>query len=278
MKKLIRKGVFETNSSSAHSVSIADDSKEFVLDTIYPDQDGTIELEGGQFGWEWFKHNDALTKANYVAATYGLTSALEEAIIEQTGADRVIYTGSDDYDKNWSYVDHDSYGVAPDSKESIRNFIFNKNSWLFGGNDNTEADPMFYNVPEYKEGREIKPLYEYILKIEGFNKETKFLSKPTEEQLTSAFNSLLDHSYISANGKFVDYSNSWTRDGRFEYSSWQKAPDLEQCIIYFTRDIWDLTNDEWEAGGKKEDREVIRKRISEDPTNFRAIKYHIDEI
>ena len=45
-KKLIRSGVFETNSSSSHSVSVANETKEFVLDTIYPDQDGIIELRG----------------------------------------------------------------------------------------------------------------------------------------------------------------------------------------------------------------------------------------
>ena len=43
-KKLIRTGVYETNSSSSHSLSIANETKEFVLDTIYPDQDGILTV------------------------------------------------------------------------------------------------------------------------------------------------------------------------------------------------------------------------------------------
>ena len=42
MKKLIRKGVFETNSSSSHSISLVTEDKQFVLDTLYPDQNGIV--------------------------------------------------------------------------------------------------------------------------------------------------------------------------------------------------------------------------------------------
>jgi hypothetical protein len=45
----IRHGVFETNSSSCHSISISEDSGG-LLDVIYPNNDGIIELEGGEFG------------------------------------------------------------------------------------------------------------------------------------------------------------------------------------------------------------------------------------
>jgi len=57
-KRLIRQSVFETNSSSAHSISLGKDTgKQFLLDTLYPDQNGTITLTGGEFGWDWFKEN-----------------------------------------------------------------------------------------------------------------------------------------------------------------------------------------------------------------------------
>ena len=48
-KMLIRTGVFETNSSSCHSVSVADETKPFIFDTIYPDLDGKITVKGGQY-------------------------------------------------------------------------------------------------------------------------------------------------------------------------------------------------------------------------------------
>lgn len=59
----IRKGVFETNSSSSHSICI--DDKTFILDTLIPDADGVITIKAGQFGWEWKKYNDAKAKASY---------------------------------------------------------------------------------------------------------------------------------------------------------------------------------------------------------------------
>lgn len=46
MKTIIRRGVFETNSSSSHSISIASEDKEFVMDTIYPDQNGVVRIVG----------------------------------------------------------------------------------------------------------------------------------------------------------------------------------------------------------------------------------------
>ena len=150
MKKLIRKGVFETNSSSSHSIALATEDKEFVLDTIYPNQDGIIIINGDEYGWEWFKHNDSETKASYAAQSFANDSnqldELREVIMEQTGATEVIFNGL-----NNGYIDHDSYGIVPTGKSELRNFIFNKNSWLFGGNDNSSPDPTFYHVPEIRD-------------------------------------------------------------------------------------------------------------------------------
>jgi hypothetical protein len=194
MKKIIRSGVFETNSSSSHSISIANESKEFVLDTIYPDQDGVVRLNGGEFGWDWFKSNDALVKANYVAQSYPYnTDLLVEVIKEQTGAEDVIIDVED------GYVDHESYGTAPNVKEELKNFIFNKNSWLFGGNDNCSPDPTFYHVPEFKNGRMILPKYRYELVIDGLDKTTKFINEPISEEIEDGIQSLLNSKILSPN-------------------------------------------------------------------------------
>lgn len=238
MKKLIRKGVFETNSSSSHSVSIADENKEFVLDTIYPNQHGTIIVRGDEYGWDWFKHNDAETKASYAAQQFAndsdMLEKLEYVIKEQTGAERVIFEGLDD-----GYVDHDSVGILPRTASELKNFIFNKNSWLFGGNDNSEASPEFYHVPEYKEGRLIQPEFKYELSIDGLKQTAKFVDNPTNEELQSAISSLVGDALLTENGTFiVDNSIMWqiTRDRDYYEYYYRSNFNSESREILFKKE------------------------------------------
>lgn len=150
----IRRGVFETNSSSSHSIVI--DRSCALYETIYPDDEGKIVLTGGQFGWGYEEHNDAFTKANYMAVfiSEGTSSAHEQlgrqemfirVICEHTGAKEVVF----DFDTNdWkhpnhSYIDHQSNWQgggagheALESEETLKNFIFNPNSTLIIDNDN----------------------------------------------------------------------------------------------------------------------------------------------
>lgn len=144
MKKKIRKGVFETNSSSTHSISIAVGNNEGLLDTIVPNEDGVIVLTGGEFGWEIEEYNDAITKANYCAIDQlnndERVEMLKRVIKEQTGAKMVTSIISDDWDNgDYSYIDHQSVGTSDEafeSEEKLREFIFNKNSILYTDNDN----------------------------------------------------------------------------------------------------------------------------------------------
>jgi hypothetical protein len=290
-KKLIRSGVFETNSSSSHSVSVADENKEFVLDTIYPDQDGIIELRGDEFGWEWFKCNDAETKANYAAQQFenneSALDVLKEVIMEQTGAEDVVFRLEN------GYVDHDSMGILESSKEWLKSFIFNKNSWLFGGNDNSTADPTFYDVPEFKDGKQILPRYKYELKIEGFEQTTKFMEYPDQNKLDDAFSALLDGAYLSERGYF-DTDNSImaqiNRDSRryFQYS-YRKTADLKKGIVYFTKDAWqearkiwerDFGSNEWSSElGYKKCNEIEQELLSKKNSPFvKAVKFTLEEI
>ena len=291
-KKLIRSGVFETNSSSSHSVSVANETKEFVLDTIYPDQDGIVEVSGDEFGWEWFKHNDAQTKASYAAQQFAHNDdsldKLKEVIMEQTGAEDVVFIGLGS-----GYVDHDSMGILETSKEWLKNFIFNKNSWLFGGNDNSTADPTFYDVPEFKDGKQIVPRYKYELVIEGFDETTKFMEYPTEDKLETAFSSLLDSVHLSESGYF-DNDNSIMaqiqRDSRkyFQYS-YRKKPNLKKGIVYFIKDSWqearniwerDFGTNEWNSElGYKKCCEIEKKLLSKKNSPFvKAVKFTLKEI
>ena len=153
--RTIRENVFETNSSSSHSISLSDPSisNDGMMDTIPLNGNGDIVLSGGEFGWQWEKFSDALTKANYCAVyavlhRNDLINQLIEVIKDQTGANNVILDISDDCSKsNWSYIDHDSFDVAAaafGSNDVLRRFIFNRKSILYLGNDNEIAPDMFY--------------------------------------------------------------------------------------------------------------------------------------
>lgn len=143
MKKQVRQNVFETNSSSSHSISI-EPSSDGLYDTIIPDEEGNVILCGGEFGWEIEEYTDALTKANYCAVDQlnddSKIEMLKEVIKEQTGCNDVIINFSDEWNKaNYSYIDHASRGTTNEafySKEDLRNFIFSKNSILYTDNDN----------------------------------------------------------------------------------------------------------------------------------------------
>lgn len=150
--KTTRHNVFETNSSSTHSISI--NSTTELYDSITPDANGVITLTGGEFGWEWKQYNDALTKANYCAIdVYGnaeLEKMLRDVIMEHTGAKDVVFAFTTDYRKDtYSYIDHQSFGTshpAFSSSDNLKNFIFNPKSYLFTGNDNNDEPANFYDV------------------------------------------------------------------------------------------------------------------------------------
>jgi hypothetical protein len=200
MKKLIRTGVFECNSSSSHSIALAGKDKEFILDTIYPNQHGIIYVNGGEYGWEWVKYNDAITKLSYAYQSRVDTELLKRVVMNQTGATDVIFN---EKSLEEGYVDHESTGTANKvctNDEDARNFIFNKNSWLFTGNDNGTPDPTFYHVPEFKDGKMIVPEYKYELSIEGVKKTTKFLKKPKTEDIRDAVSALTEGLLMNQNG------------------------------------------------------------------------------
>ncbi len=138
----IRRSVFETNSSSSHSIVINDSATDFT--SMIPDKDGNIVFTGGEFGWEQENYNDPWTKANYCAIdqqdNHANINMLKEVIKEQTGAKKVLFDFDTDYnEKKESYIDHQSAGTSDEafaSKETLKKFIFGKGSVLYTDNDN----------------------------------------------------------------------------------------------------------------------------------------------
>lgn len=63
MRKLVRTGVFETNSSSSHSLTLSESG---TFDSITPDDDGVIRIKPGDFGWAIQDFHDPKDKLSYV--------------------------------------------------------------------------------------------------------------------------------------------------------------------------------------------------------------------
>lgn len=143
MTTLVRHGVFETNSSSCHSISIKETCDKY--ETLYPDDEGVFTFTGGEYGWGYETYYDADSKANYVATMcsefgelseenddHTLRDLLESVITEHTGITKFAYDLKD------AYIDHQSVNrdMYSWSREDMKNFIFNPRSELDIDNDN----------------------------------------------------------------------------------------------------------------------------------------------
>ena len=289
MKKIIRTGVFETNSSSSHSLSVARGDQEFVYDTIYPDQNGVIRVVGQEFGWGWEKFNDTMTKLAYAFQdSFGQEDFIKEIVMEQTGATEVLF------DEDGGYIDHDGVGTTQElrgDREAMRNFIFNKNSWLFIGNDNSHADPTFFNVPEFKDGKMIVPEYKYELVIDGLKETTKYLSYPDDEELTDGIDSILSDTYLSENGSFITENSIYWQISRprnqFYEKSWNLVQDYSKNQIHFLKEgdqRWRAIEDEVKSNPKTKDLrwderyKLMTERALELPGLVKTVKFTLNEL
>jgi len=164
----IRRGVFETNSSSTHSISIGDglppscsnltpeeeavlrklERTDYLLDrSLTPGCDGVLRIDANkEFGWEVEDYQDAATKAMYCYIDQyqrkDRIKMLKEVLMEQTKATDVEFRYEPDSgygEGKYGYIDHQSDGTSDDAfidKETLRNFIFNQRSILRIDNDN----------------------------------------------------------------------------------------------------------------------------------------------
>lgn len=156
MKTQIRKSVFETNSSSSHSLTL---SKGDVQMRTFPPEvlkEGRIEVGCSEYGWEWDRIYKPENKLWYMvtAATGGriensgspeeVTASMREVnskieqlcrVVEQhTGVSLLLIPGSE------GYIDHESTGTdheAYKSDEVLRQFLFGADAFIETGNDNS---------------------------------------------------------------------------------------------------------------------------------------------
>ncbi len=150
--KVTRRNVFETNSSSTHSITIAGGDYEPQGLDVSPEHGSAVRIHPGEFGWEQATYRDAATKASYALTFAKQTeddAALEllRRVIAAETAAVVVFVQTGDEHHPWGYIDHqscESYdgeveGAAVEvfkSRDALRDFIFNPQSVLVTDNDN----------------------------------------------------------------------------------------------------------------------------------------------
>lgn len=157
-----RANVFETNSSSTHSIALAPSDGKLSLSRDYVvDEEGNFVIPSQEFGWEQEEYTDAASKACY-AYLYirdwvtgddqdRFKALFEEVIKQQTAATGIVH--EDGYplwnsarygsgkNSNDGYIDHQSvedrdcdYLFA--SADKLKSFIFDYRTVLETDNDN----------------------------------------------------------------------------------------------------------------------------------------------
>jgi hypothetical protein len=161
MNKKIRQGVFETNSSSTHSICIAKD--------VQPELPKSLHFEFGEFGWEVDTLDSVHQKASYLYTGLHdnerkediekMMTTLRAKGIEVTKED-ALYAEGEKWARNGGYVDHSNElngfldAVLADEKALI-NFLFSPLSFILTGNDNDDIDvdiAVDYPHDEYYKG------------------------------------------------------------------------------------------------------------------------------
>ena len=140
----VRAGVFETNSSSTHSLCITHSN-------LYNDMHKEIDFRMQDFGWEECKYNDCQSKANYMYTA--LCNNEEDDLIlilaDVLRTQGIKATFEDPKDPKYSgdkaYIDH-SYelndvfrDIILDENKLLR-YLFSTESFILTGNDNDDSD------------------------------------------------------------------------------------------------------------------------------------------
>jgi hypothetical protein len=207
--------IFETNSSSSHSISFNPWKSGKDGNTFVPDENGNIYIQGGEFGWDWNSFNDSETKANYYLERYKdqpeRIELLKKVVEEYTGANVII---SEDTD---GYIDHQSFDTLDlpyGNSEALKDWLFNPDNWLYTGNDNDD-EPQDLRDPEWSglDGDHVVVTIEF-----GTDDmiEVKIIGMPNEENLGPKLNSLslsdgyYDLSLMDLEKNFILLREDWS--------------------------------------------------------------------
>jgi hypothetical protein len=155
--KQIRRNVFETNSSSTHSICIAKDAELTIPESLH--------FDFGEFGWECDTLYSLGEKASYLYTGLIANNRKEDAEkifellrskeIEVTAEEPTFktynHTNSEGkpveytYPVNAGYVDHsnnltDFLNAICQDENKLMNYLFSDLSFIITGNDNDDSD------------------------------------------------------------------------------------------------------------------------------------------
>jgi len=140
----IRRGVFETNSSSTHTITIVGGEYTPDVQSLLYDKN-IVVLHGEEFGWGYEIIKDSLRKAEYVY-TYIMDCVYDgdlkllylqmlknvlQSVLGENVTIRLSTLGN-------GYIDHQSADIPQEaltSEETLRDFIFNPKSLLILDSD-----------------------------------------------------------------------------------------------------------------------------------------------
>lgn len=163
MKIQVRKGLFETNSSSVHSIVIGNNGED-----IHKGLPTTLGFYGGEFGWEHEVYTDTDSKASYLYTSIVNCRSdinVEDTLkrIKQILAKWNVKAVFEELDENnnfrgFCYVDHaydniELINELTTNEDLLMNYLFSSGSSVETGNDNEET--------EYIAGTPKNVLYEY---------------------------------------------------------------------------------------------------------------------
>lgn len=152
MTKQIRSSVFETNSSSSHSLTLG--TGNLVATPFSPEmlRAGEVPLRPGEYGWEWRRYYTAREKLGYLLTqvTDGKvevdTEALRESnpffaqlydvVKDHTGCRLVVEPGQGSIDHQSARAEGAVGMKLFDDTDKLRAFLFDDTAYLETGNDN----------------------------------------------------------------------------------------------------------------------------------------------
>lgn len=136
METKIRQGVFETNSSSTHSICIAKNQKVNLPKSIH--------FSSGEFGWDYDELRSTHAKASYLftgchQCDFNYYFDLVLKFLKKNNIE-VTYD-----EKCEGYVDHgdqllDFILAVTENEDRLLSYLFSELSYILTGNDNSETD------------------------------------------------------------------------------------------------------------------------------------------
>jgi hypothetical protein len=168
----IRRGVFETNSSATHSVSLIRKQGINSVSRLLIEEDNKIHVEFGEFGWGYEKITDQIGKLSYLCTMVIETEGnrnkevrdnktfiklegfkqIDKAIAEYCNCDGIVidteiniekYNSGREYFTHEGYIDHQAYeeyssleDFLKEKGTTIIDFVFNDGIVIILDNDN----------------------------------------------------------------------------------------------------------------------------------------------